>query len=723
MRAGIEADIVLKGRIDERSIRAPAPPAAPPAPIDPDRAVSPPVAGHQAVRPAALADLAKAPAASLSADTAGSLSRRAALPAAPADPGVVLNKAQKRIEVWKGLVAAEQDPRGRAWSPEEEVQYASPVMVSARTGLDALAALKMQGRATDSYADETEVSLLTVLATASDVVLNVRDDMLRAEWGQLRAAQANTAETESGPVETEEEAEDPEPDFEQLPRWLDDLKQVRDALAEIMKRFKSSELPVAVRAGLQPIMPAVTFEQSVCRTAMQTVHALILADRAGWLMMLAERKGLPGVVARVGELRQALYHRRAEVAAASSALEAEADDSWKRRRPGVQPADRPSLRALLEHHEVLQDYGRQLDQVGHDMCLDAAALIEMNDADGLWQCMMDIAHAIAGYQEGLAALCRAAGNVRPARVESPPLRVAEPPAPAEQAQPSGSARRKHGKPGKQPGAMAGAVPAPRPVLVDKRTDMQKTADGLLRRYPVDRKVLAQFDGDLIRIAQSLGKDTRTLQSELADSRCDGAMTADYLRTAIRDWLGDIRNIGPLHEAVAALSPQDGRVGQLTGRIKALERIECRLDTMQADLLKRDACPRAPHLKRLLNAKENAIRSVDQPARLPRETPNDRLGTLFEMRIVLKPLSNGRRVAPWVVHIHTREPTTADRLATMPPGDFAAVHLKTDWEKNLGRRWEAVMRALGYEEAKVHRGPIGTELLGQLFARVKLPAPG
>ncbi|CBJ39781.1 Putative type III effector protein (Hlk3) (plasmid) [Ralstonia solanacearum CMR15] len=719
MRAGIEADIVLKGRIDERSIRAPARPAAPPAPIDPDRAVSPPAAGHQAVRPAALADLAKAPAASLSADAAGSLSRRSALPAAPADPGVVLNKALKRIGVWKGLVVAEQDPRGRAWRPEEEVQYASPVMVSARTGLDALAALKMQGRAKERYANETEVLLLTTLLKASSVVLNVRDDMLRAEWGELRAAQADTAEPESGPAE---EA-DPEPDFEQLPRWLDDLKQVRDALDEIMKRFKSSELPVAVRAGLQPSMPAVTFEQSVCRTAMQTVHGIILSDRAGWLLMLAEWKGLPGVVARVGELRQALYHRRAEVAAASSALEAEADDSWKRKRPGVQPADRPTLQALLEHHEVLQDYGRQLDQVGHDMCLDAAALIEMNDADGLWQCMMDIAHAIAGYQEGLAALCRAAGNVRPARVEPPPLRVAEPQPPAEPAQPSGSSRRKHDKPSKQPGAIAGAVPAPRPVLVDKRTDMQKTADGLLRRYPVDRKVLAQFDGDLIRIAQSLGKDTRTLQRELADSRCDGAMTADYLRTAIRDWLGDIRNIGPLHEAVAALSPQDGRVGQLTGRIKALERIERRLDTMQADLLKRDACPRAPHLERLLNAKENPIRSVGQPARLPRETPNDRLGTLFEMRIAFKPLSNGRQAASWVVHIHTREPTTADRLAAMPSGDFAAVHLKTDWEKNLGRRWEAVMRALGYAEAKVHRGPIGTELLGQLFARVKLPASG
>ncbi|WP_247572552.1 type III secretion system effector XopP [Ralstonia solanacearum] len=702
---------MLRGRVDERNIRAPAAPAATPAPIDSERAVHPPVGGRQTVRPAALADLARAPVASASTGAAGSLSRRAALPGAPDDPGVVLNKALERIDEWKASLAAEQDPQGTVRSPEEEVQSASPVVAAAWTSLNALATLKMQGRTTDSYADQTEVLLLAVLAKASSVVLHARDNQLRAQWSQLRAVQADTVETESGPAEGLESA------FEQLPRWLDDLKQVRDALDEIMKRFKSSNSSKEVRAGLQVIMPAITVDQSYCRTAMQAAHGIIISDRASRLLMLAEWKGLPDVVARVRELRQACYHRRPEVVVASSVLEAEADESWMRRRPGAQSADRPTLQELLKHHEVLEDYGRQLDLVGRDMCLSAAAMIEMNDADGLWQCMMDIAHAIAGYQEGLEALCRAAGSVRPARVELPPLPAAEPP-PAEPARPSGSARRTRGK---QSGAIAAAVPATRPASVDKRTDTQKTADTLLKQYRVDRKTVSQFDGDLIRIAQSLGRDTRTLQRELADPRRDAAKTADYLRSAVRDWLGDTEKIGLLRDAVAALSQKDVRVVQLTGRIKALEQIERRLDTMEADLLKGDVCPRAPHLKRLLNAKENQIRFVSRPARLPAETRNDRLGTLFEMRIGHRPLSNGRKVAPWVVHIHTREPTTADALSTMSSSDFAAVHLKTDWEKNLGASWEAVMRALGYPEAKVHRGPIGTELLGQLFARVKLPA--
>ncbi len=707
---------MLRGRVDERNIRAPAVPAATPAPIDSERAVRPPVGGRQVVRPEALADLARAPVASASTGAAGSLSRRAALPGAPDDPGVVLNTALERIDEWKASLAAAQDPQGTVRSPEEEVQSASPVVAAAWTSLNALATLKRQGRATDSYADPTEVSLLAVLAKASSSVLHARDNQIMARWRQPRAVQADTVETESGP------AEGPEPAFEQLPRWLVDLQQVRDALDEVMKRFKSSNSSKEVRARLQVMMPAVTVDQSCCRTAMQAAHGVIILDRAGRLLMLAEGKALPDVVARLRELRQACYHRRPEVAAASSALEAEADESWMRRRPGAQSEDRPTLQELLKHHEVLEDYGRQLNLVGRDMCLSAAAMIEMNDADGLWQCMMDIAHAIAGYQEGLEALCRAAGNVRPARVEPPPLPAAEPP-PAEPARPSGSSRRTRGKPGKQSGAIAAAVPATRPAPVDKRTDTQKTADTLLKQYRVDRKTVSQFGGDLIRIAQSLGRDTRSLQRELASPWCEGATTADALRFAVRKWLGDTEKIGLLRGAAAALPQNDVRVAQLTDRIKALERIERQLGIMEADLLKGDVCPKAAHLKRLLNAKENQIRFVSRPARLPAETRNDRLGTLFEMYIGLKPLSNGRRVAPWVVHIHTREPTTADALSTMPSRDFAAVHLKTDWEKNLGASWEAVMRALGYPEAKVHRGPIGGELLGQLFARVKLPAAG
>ena len=166
---------MLRGRVDERNIRVPAAPAATPAPIDSERAVSPPVGGRQAVRPAALADLAKAPAASVSADAAGSLSRRAALPAAPDDPGVVLNKALDSIAAWKAPVAAEQAPQGKVRSPEDEAQFAGPIMAAAWTGLNALATLKMQGRTTDSYADQTEVLLLVVLAKASSVVLDVRD--------------------------------------------------------------------------------------------------------------------------------------------------------------------------------------------------------------------------------------------------------------------------------------------------------------------------------------------------------------------------------------------------------------------------------------------------------------------------------------------------------------------------------------------------------------------
>lgn len=719
MRAGIEADIVLKGRIDERSIRAPAPPAAPPAPIDPDRAVSPPAAGHQAVRPAALADLAKAPVVSASADAASSLSRRTALPTGPADPGVVLDKALKHINVWRGLLVAGEEPQARPWSPEKALDYAAPIMTSALAGLDALAALKMQGGALDCDADQTEGTLLYVLLTASHTVLDVRDDMIKQQWDQLRAMSAETAETAEtalGP------AEDCVADFKQLQSWGRELVPVRDALDEIVRRFKSSGTSEATRALLRPIMPAVTGDQSICRTAMQMVHGIVILDSSAWLLMLAEHKGLPDVAERVRELQLASHHRREEVAAASSALEAEAAESWMRKQDAPRPMDPLTRQALFDHHEVLQEYGARLDQVGLNLCLDAAAMIEMHDADGLWQCMMDIAHAISGYREGLQALCRAAGRVQPAPAGRPLPQAAEPPLPAVAAEPSGGLRRKPekaGKPSKRPGAASAAVPSLRPAPVDTRTDAQKQADTLLKRYAVDRKIVSQFDGDLVRIAQSLGKDTRTLERELTDPKNDAAKSADYLRSVVKDWLGDAERIDFLNRALKALPSGDtARVGQLTSRIKALERIVRQVDAMEADLLKSDACPRAPHLDRLLTAKDSQIRSVSQPVRLPAATRNDRYGTLFEMRIELKRLSDGQRVEPWVVHIHTHEPTTAEALCTKPPEAFVAVHLKTFWEKNLGRKWEEVMRALGYADARVHRGPIGATLLGELFARVK-----
>ncbi|MFD2424588.1 hypothetical protein ACFSUI_11325 [Ralstonia solanacearum] len=100
------------------------------------------------------------------------------------------------------------------------------------------------------------------------------------------------------------------------------------------------------------------------------------------------------------------------------------------------------------------------------------------------------------------------------------------------------------------------------------------------------------------------------------------------------------------------------------------------------MLKRDMHPRSNHLIRLLEAGQ--IRCVEAPGRLPPEEGNDKVGTLLEIGIQFKPLSNRRRAAPWFVPVHTDKPVTAQALPTMAFTEFTAVHLKTAKEKKRGR---------------------------------------
>ncbi|OWF56993.1 outer protein P, partial [Xanthomonas vasicola pv. vasculorum] len=134
---------------------------------------------------------------------------------------------------------------------------------------------------------------------------------------------------------------------------------------------------------------------------------------------------------------------------------------------------------------------------------------------------------------------------------------------------------------------------------------------------------------------------------------------------------------------------------------------------EADALKTDPQPRAPHLERLLAM--HGLARISAPNRLRSEGDRGDRGTLFEVRIEHAPQSNGDIPAPWFVHIHTDKPVMPAGLRALHPKNLAAVHLKTASEVNLGPRWEEMMRALGNTEAKVHRATVGSKLLGQLLA--------
>lgn len=155
-----------------------------------------------------------------------------------------------------------------------------------------------------------------------------------------------------------------------------------------------------------------------------------------------------------------------------------------------------------------------------------------------------------------------------------------------------------------------------------------------------------------------------------------------------------------------------------------------VNVWEADAAKRALLPKTKHLERLLEM--NEIERIDMPVRLrPRQDRRSR-DRVFEIRIQPKPLSNRDkgdepangtnarqdddryRAWPLFVHLHTSRPVGADELHRLNYRDFDAVHLKLDWQKNLGQGWERMMRALGYADAKVERAKVGRELLGQLF---------
>ncbi len=741
------------GRISGHPIRESAqPPVSVGASASTRAAASPPAAaGRQAARPAELGGLARSPSSRASSSSTEGLSRHAALPVhatareTPADPMDVLNGAMRHIHIWSAVARDERErealgPEHKGLSPDREVAYACAAIASIRKGLQALATLKRQHRLPPGYdTDAKEGELLQLLASAADIGVCTRNVTLNEIANQEDVFEAERSDAvEAGAGAGPDSAcadltEAPEPagggtspsssakaassalrvleqDPNQVQGWLGEFADCRAALDDIMRRAEASSTPKAVRTMLNALLPDVIYDKLRCCKGMQTLHGILAAASANRLADLTKQVELPELAARVDELCEAWYGR-------SKVMEAAVDALVKHGAEG-QPVHHLTRQALAEHRAAIETYADGLDRVGLNLCLDAAGDIDMDDADGVWRSMMDVVHAISAYKASLLELSETAGRVeiKPGKMAEAPLPApapSEPPPAARPAESSGGTGRKHRKHRKRSAGPSALEPVSASVPVDTRTAAQKKVDTLLRDCRVDRDTAAQFGGNIVQIAQRLGEDTGLIRNALNDRKRDAVTTADFIRGSAGNWFGELNRV---RSAKASLSPNDrDRIERLANWLGALEWIERHLSTLEADMLKRDMHPRSKHLEKLLGARE--VRSVSAPGRLPPTTDPDAVGTLFEMCIQFKPLSNLDLAAPWVVHLHADRPVTAQALSTMAFADFTAVHLKTDKEKNRGPRWEAVMRALGYTDAKVHRAAIGRELLRKLFAQV------
>ncbi|QCX48485.1 type III secretion system effector XopP [Ralstonia pseudosolanacearum] len=740
------------GRIGARAVRELAQTAvSADASTSTSTAASPPAAaGRQTARPAELRGLARAPSSRASSSSTGGLSRQASLPAramareTPEAPMAVFNQAMQYVNAWRAVAEGERErealgPEHKGLSPDRETKYACDAIVSIQTCLRALAAMP-----SSRDVDQREVELLQLLMVAADAGVCARHATLNALADQdavFRAQRSGTAEAETvsgadGPRPDTIEAPEPEPAGATAPSpseraaispqsalerepgkiqaWLGEFTSCRSALDQIIRRAEVCGAPQTV----QSMLPSAVYDKLRCCSGMQALHGIVAAASANRFVERARQMALPDLAVRADELLAA-WHKE------NVAMEASVDALVAHGAPD-KPTQRLTPKALAGHQAVIEAYAEGLDRVGLNLCLDAAADIEMDDAGGVWRSMMDVVHAISAYKSSLLALSETAGRVRiepgkkvpevplvePSEPPAEPA-LSEPPAGARPAAPGGT-RRKHRKHGKRPAGPSAPEPvsASVPVPADTRTVAQKQVDTLLRSCRIDRNTVAELGGDIIELAHRLGQDTRLVLSALNDRTRDAVIGAEFIRGAVDRWFGEPDRV---RSAKASLRAGDSeRNGRLANWLGALELVGRHMTALEADMLKRDLYPKAKHLEKLLQAK--GIEFVGTPGRLPPTKDVNAVGTLFEMRIQFKPLSNRERAAPWFVHLHTDRPVTAQALSTMAFDDFKAVHLKTDRDKNKGAQWEAAMRALGYTEAKVHRAAIREELLNKLFAQ-------
>lgn len=379
---------------------------------------------------------------------------------------------------------------------------------------------------------------------------------------------------------------------------------------------------------------------------------------------------------------------------------------------------------LADAKVVASAYLDGVDALSEQLCIEAASRIDANDDSPLWRCALEAAGAFQTYG---AYLRQVRDEARPGAAAAPSISAtpvhaarARPTPNAEdtradssgdlsQERQTASASRQRARTPAASNAVAHAAergaPSERPA---------PTVEPAPPRTPgiSYRNLARSVDGDVVSIARALGKDSSTLE-QMRSPSFDPIEAAQYARNAVQSWLGDIDNVRKaLRRATAGASAAPARIEPLTDRLDALTVIHQHIAAVESDALKALACPKAKHLKRLLQL--NQLERVSAPRRLESDGDVENKGTLFEMTIQPKPLASGEPARPLFVHLHTAELMDAATAGTVPFRRLTAAHVKTAAHRRLGAKWEQMANALG----SVHRGKIDAALLGELraFAR-------
>ena len=335
-----------------------------------------------------------------------------------------------------------------------------------------------------------------------------------------------------------------------------------------------------------------------------------------------------------------------------------------------------------------------------------------------WQGMIDFAHSLKDALTGLREMADLhAAHVPLGEAQEPRKAPSDAPLPAaspDAAEPSKS-KKKRSK------AATGA-----PTSLAQRDTVLNKVHEMLDQRKLSLELTDRFNGDPPAIALAMGRLT------VADT-ADGPPTgnpieiANEARKSARRWFGRKEPLNALRQQLQTqleAHPGDGKlqdaISQIEDRLQALSRVSQRIHHDEADALKNHEAPIAAHLQRLLKMSE--IAGVSEPKKLDSFGDEGDRGRLFEMEIRPQPLATGEEALPLFLHVHTAQPVTAEECLAVPFESFTAVHVKTQAQRGLGRRWEEFQRALGHADAKVHRGEVDEQLLKQLLEAGPLAPP-
>jgi len=245
--------------------------------------------------------------------------------------------------------------------------------------------------------------------------------------------------------------------------------------------------------------------------------------------------------------------------------------------------------------------------------------------------------------------------------------------------------------------------------------------GAYRRPP--EATVARLE-DVIALGGSLGKDTSVLEA-YRNAGSDPLEAGRQMRLALDGWFGHAGRWAGLHEQLRSLPGAAGGAGGAEAkellrkidqeRIQPLRKLHAQIDALELDRTRTYPHPRLKHLQHLMDSdpQGGSVR-VGAPRRLRAQGDADgRRGTLFEVELRPGPLANGQPAPPLYVHLHTRQPVTAEACRSIAFDDLDAIHVKNAEQRGRGRTWELLNDALD----SVHRGPLDARVLEQLQQRM------